>query len=105
ARDGVTTYLKQSPRSDYAVVGEPTRCEPVVACKGAARWDIVVEGKSAHTSNPAEGINSISRMATAIGAVEHCGRDLCASQRHSLVSGKTVTPSLIQGGTAINVVP
>jgi acetylornithine deacetylase/succinyl-diaminopimelate desuccinylase-like protein len=86
-------------------VGEPTSCEPVVACKGAARWDIVVRGKSAHTSNPHEGVNAITRMAQVLSLLEECERTLLSERHHPLVSRRTLTPALIQGGDAINVVP
>lgn len=104
-RTGVRTYLKDRPKVDYAVVGEPTRCEPVIACKGAARWTIIAPGKSAHTSNPHEGINAITRMARIISLLEECERTVLSRKTHPLVSGRTLTPALIRGGNAINVVP
>jgi acetylornithine deacetylase len=105
SRTGLRTYLAGRPAIDYAVVGEPTCCQPVVACKGAARWDIVTRGKSAHTSNPQEGINAIARMSRVLALLEECERTVLAVRRHPLVSGRTLTPSVIRGGNAINVVP
>jgi acetylornithine deacetylase len=104
-RTGVAAFLNSKPKLDYAVVGEPTRCELVIACKGAARWDIVTSGKSAHTSTPHKGVNAITRMAAVIAAIDEYSRTVLAAKSHPLVDPATWTPSLITGGTAINVVP
>jgi succinyl-diaminopimelate desuccinylase len=84
-RTGVKAYLDSRPDVQYAIVGEPTSLQPVIACKGAARWDIVVPGASAHSSTPRKGTNAITRAAQ--------------------VQDATMTPTMIQGGSAPNVVP
>ncbi len=93
------------PTIDYAVVGEPTCCRPVIACKGAARCDMVVPGKSAHTSTPRRGINAIARMASLVRVLEEYERTVLARKTHPLVDAATVTPAMVRGGTATNVVP
>ncbi len=105
SRTGVRAFLNSKPSMDYAVVGEPTSCEPVVACKGAARWDIVVPGKSAHTSEPHRGINAIGRMALVVRLLEEFERTMLVSKHHRLVDPPTLTPSLVNGGTVVNIVP
>lgn len=104
-RTGVRTFLDTKPQVHYAIVGEPTLCQPVTACKGAARWEIVVRGRSAHSSTPQKGINAIVRMATVIHLLDEYARTTLLNKTHPLVDGATLTATVIHGGTAINVVP
>ena len=104
-RSGVRAFLESRPRVDAAIVGEPTACRPVIACKGAARWQMTVRGTSAHTSTPRLGVNAIARMAELVAAMSRYEAQVLAAQAHPLVEPATLTPSIIAGGTAVNVVP
>lgn len=103
-RTGLRTFLEAGASADCAVVGEPTSCLPATACKGAMRCDIVVSGHSAHTSRPEGGINAIRRMGEVMKALDQYDCRL-QDRRHPLVGARTLTPSLIHGGAAVNVVP
>jgi acetylornithine deacetylase len=104
-RTGVRTFLSENPKIDYAVVGEPTCCQPVTACKGAVRFELVVRGRSAHSSTPQKGVNAIVRMASAIQLLEEYARTVLPKKTHLLVDGATLTSTVIRGGSAVNVVP
>jgi acetylornithine deacetylase/succinyl-diaminopimelate desuccinylase-like protein len=104
-RTGVQTFLASELPIDYAVVGEPTRCAPVIACKGGARWNICVAGRSAHSSDPTQGINAIVRMASVITLLEEYARETLPRRTHPLTSPSTLSANIIRGGTAVNVVP
>lgn len=104
-RSGVRAFLESRPRVDAAIVGEPTACRPVIACKGAVRWQMTVRGISAHTSTPRLGVNAIARMSELIAAMGRYEAQVLAGQTHELVDPPTLTPSVIAGGTAVNVVP
>lgn len=85
------------------IVAEPTMCTPVYGHKGVARFKVDITGQSAHSSQPELGQNAIMAMAQVISAFgeEH--------NRLQAISGPlgppSLTVSLIEGGTGINVVP
>ncbi len=104
-RTGLRTYLAEHPRIDAAVVGEPTGAMPIIACKGAARWDIVVNGRSAHTSRPHEGVNAITGMGRVLQTLELYQQEVLSTRISPLVGPPTLTVTTIRGGTACNMVP
>ncbi len=61
-------------RPDAAVVAEPTELDVVVAHKGATRWKLRTRGRACHSSNPAEGVNAIYRMARVLECLEEFAR-------------------------------
>lgn len=90
--------------ADAAIVAEPTELRVVVASKGVLRWRIRVRGKSAHSSKPHLGINSIVHMARVVLALEEDEHSL-AARTHPLVGTATCNVGLIKGGVQVNVVP
>lgn len=104
-RSGIRTFLQHRPRIEGVVVGEPTCCRPVTACKGAARWQIVTTGKTAHSSTPRQGINAVTRMAEVVRLIDEYDRKVLSEQTHPLVGPANMTATMISGGTAVNVVP
>ena len=50
------------PKSDFALIGEPTDLTPVYAHKGFAMLSIVLTGASGHSSDPALGHNALDAM-------------------------------------------
>jgi acetylornithine deacetylase len=59
AQTGIKHFARATRVSfGRGVFGEPTRCLPVIQHKGTVRWDILVHGKSAHTSRPELGTPS-----------------------------------------------
>lgn len=104
-RTGVTALLDSGLRPDLAIVGEPTRLEPVVACKGIVRWEIVIPGRTAHSSRPSEGVNAIARLKEVLAAIDRYNETIAGSKRHPLVNPASLTPTVVRGGNAPNVVP
>lgn len=97
---GALTYAKQRPRIDAAIVGEPTELRIVNGHKGVVRGSISVHGRAAHTSVADEGINAIDGMADVIAALHSI-----AIQLPGGLTGGSLTVSLIEGGSGINIVP
>ncbi len=65
--------------------------------KGTGTFDVVVRGRAAHAGlEPEKGINSLIAAAELIGRIATFGDP---------TTGTTVTPTVIAGGTADNVVP
>ena len=56
--------------ADYAVIPEPTDLEVGVAHKGFSAAEIVMHGRAAHGSRPADGRDAILRMGRVLAALE-----------------------------------
>ncbi len=86
-------------QADAALVYEPARMsgDIVSARKAAAEFTLTVHGLAAHAGvAPEKGINA---------SVELAHRIIALSALNGIAPGVTVTPSVIQAGTATNVVP
>lgn len=55
------------PKGRYAVIGEPTGLKPIRMHKGIMMEQLVFQGQSGHSSNPALGRNALEGMHEAIG--------------------------------------
>ena len=60
--------------ADAAVVGEPTDMTVAVGHKGFEWVEIDVEGRAAHGSRPADGLDAIVRMGRVLGRLERLDR-------------------------------
>jgi acetylornithine deacetylase len=89
-----------------AVVGEPTQLHPVVAGKGYALGEVVVQGKAAHSAFPQAGRSAILDAATLIDSIRKIGLR-AAMERHERFDPPftTINIGTISGGTAKNIVP
>jgi acetylornithine deacetylase len=101
---GARAHVASGQRADAAVIGEPTGCQVVFEHNGCVRGEVTVIGKAAHTSVAGEGINAIAGMAAVILALGAVNDHLAASPGGAAEHG-SLTVSLIEGGTGINVVP
>ena len=97
--------LVKSWRADAAVVTEPTDLEIAVGHKGFAWVDIVVEGKAAHGSRPADGQDAILRLGRVLGRLEALDRALQARPPHPLVGTGSLHASIIEGGRELSSYP
>ncbi|MEX0655156.1 MAG: M20 family metallopeptidase [Phycisphaeraceae bacterium] len=91
-------------RPEGVIVGEPTELHPVVAHNGTLRWKLIAHGKAAHSSVPHEGRSAIAMMLHAIDAID---RQYIArlSAEHPLTGPAVCSINVIQGGTAVNIIP
>jgi succinyl-diaminopimelate desuccinylase len=89
------------PRPDYHVAGEPTGLE-LLGClaRGRLWYEYVLKGVSAHGGNPKGGVNAIEKAIALANAVK-------AYPIHNdpLMGSDTINIGIVQGGSAINVVP
>jgi acetylornithine deacetylase/succinyl-diaminopimelate desuccinylase family protein len=86
---------------DAAIVGEPTELRLGLAERGGAWITATARGRSAHGSTPHLGVNAITSMARFLLRID----EVLPDRGHPLVGRPTVNASLIEGGSAPNVVP
>ncbi len=109
---GVHRLVEEMPKAigkpHCAIIGEPTHMKVVSANKGMRSFRTTVEGKEGHSSLPAGGANSIL---FAVELINHL-MDL----KQSMIdkgdsSGRfdpphtTMSVGVIEGGTAVNIIP
>lgn len=104
--EGSYALIEQEPTKsvDFGIVGEPTDCVIVNGYKGVARWAIETYGKSCHSSNPEEGENAIYKMTPILRLIEEYQKEISTIQ-DEILGCETVSVGLINGGTAVNIVP
>jgi acetylornithine deacetylase len=85
--------------ADAAIVTEPTGLELVLAHNGFCWMEVEVEGRAAHGSLHAEGIDANLRMGRVLGRVEQLSRELTSRQPHPLTGVPSIHAALLEGGT------
>lgn len=102
------TGIKQFAALDYplarAIIGEPTHLQPILQHKGVVRWDITVHGRSAHSSQPELGRDAIAGAMHVIHCLDEHQRRLRGRHVSPLVTGPTITVTMIRGGRTRNAV-
>jgi acetylornithine deacetylase len=91
--------------TDGAVVTEPTDLAIGVAHKGFSAAEVVVRGRAAHGSRPAEGRDAIVHMGRVLARLEGHDRALRAGRADPLVGAGSVHASMIRGGGELSSYP
>ncbi len=102
---GSRALLRQLPPIDGAIVGEPTSLVPVRTHNGLVRFRIVARGRPAHTSRSHLGVNAVAIAARVVVAIEEELGPRLAARVNPLVGPALITPAVIHGGSAVNLVP
>jgi acetylornithine deacetylase/succinyl-diaminopimelate desuccinylase family protein len=105
ASEGARRFAAPRPRIDYAVIGEPTSNETVIAHKGSLRPWVRVHGVSSHSGTPDLGRNAIYDAAHVMEAVATHHREVVSRRKHPLVGQASLTITRATAGVADNVVP
>jgi acetylornithine deacetylase len=90
------------------VIGEPTSMQVAIAHKGKKSMRAHVHGKECHSSLAPKGVNAIEYAAEAIAFLKSMARRFAAEgpfDHDYDVPHTTVHTGVIQGGTALNIVP
>lgn len=92
---------------DNVLIGEPTNLIPVVACKGCMEYKVKFLGKSAHSSRLIYGDNAIISCLKFVKELIEFAESLkeIKSDLFEDIPYTTMNIGLINGGTAINMVP
>jgi acetylornithine deacetylase len=96
------------PLPGICIVGEPTGMAPVVAHKGYASWDVVVTGRSGHSSLTHRTANALEAAAEAIAWLRRAARRLEAEGRRAEgfePAWSTIHTGTFRAGTILNIVP
>ena len=89
------------PDVSAALVGEPTELRPCLAQKGLLILTATASGRTAHAARAHLGDNAITRAARDLVALD----GLAFDRPDPLLGLPTATATLVEGGTAKNVVP
>lgn len=87
---------------DFFINAEQTEMKIIVAYKGCAWMEVKVKGVTAHGSRPQLGVNAVVNAAKIIYKLNEKGFDYTPDP---LLGDGTFNVGVINGGTAINVVP
>lgn len=90
------------------LIGEPTGLQPVLGHKGKLAMRCHVKGAACHSAYAPSGVNAIEQAARLIGRLGQIGAGLAEPSRHDARFDppySTVQVGVIQGGTALNIVP
>lgn len=98
--NGLETLRRYLPPIAAALVGEPTEMQPCLAQKGLLILHLQAHGTTAHAARAHLGDNAILRAARDL----HVLSDLRFAD-DPLLGPTTITPTVIAGGGASNVVP
>ena len=101
---GTESEVKAGVLADAAVIGEPTELKVHVAHKGVLRLVILTHGKAAHSSEPWEGINAISKMGRIISALDRLAEEV-SQRKDPLLGPATLAVTQIEGGIGRNIIP
>lgn len=87
---------------DRCIVGEPTNLDVCTAAKGRFQGTLSVRGENAHAAEPETGHNAVTDAGRVLLALEGFDAD---AEAHPQLGRPTLTPTLIEGGSATNQVP
>ena len=106
---GALEKLKQMPvRPKGCIIGEPTEMRVTTAHKGKKSLRCRVHGHECHSSLAPKGVNAVEYAAEIIAYLKSMGRRFAADGpfNHEYdVPWTTVHTGVVQGGTALNIVP
>jgi acetylornithine deacetylase len=107
-RSLLADMARWSERPRLAIVGEPTLLATAIGHKGKAALRAVCHGRAAHSANPARGVNAIHLACELVAATRTQQRDIerrGARDAAYAVPHTTLHVGVIQGGSALNIVP
>jgi acetylornithine deacetylase len=90
----------RTPRgSKFIICGEPTENKPAVGSKGSLRYEIIAEGKMAHSAYPELGESAIEKLLDALSKIRAIPMPVDGH-----LGSSTLNIGTIEGGRAPNVI-
>jgi acetylornithine deacetylase/succinyl-diaminopimelate desuccinylase-like protein len=107
---GVKAYVAEEAaalraRGAFAIIGEPTSLDAVVAHKGALWLSLTTRGRAVHAAEPERGDNALYKMADLLRTIRDEIAPALATPVHPLLGRTTISAGTISGGSKINIVP
>jgi len=97
---GAYAAAKDPRGSKYLINGEPTESKLILGSKGALRFEIIAQGRMAHSAYPQLGESAIEKLLDALERVRKI-----ELPTDSVLGPSTMNIGTIQGGRAPNVIP
>jgi acetylornithine deacetylase len=97
---GAFAAAKQPRGSRYLINGEPTENKLALGSKGALRYEIVAEGRMAHSAYPHLGESAIDKLLDALAGLRSMALPV-----DEILGPSTLNIGTISGGRAPNVIP
>ncbi|MDR5698944.1 M20/M25/M40 family metallo-hydrolase [Agromyces aerolatus] len=85
---------------DVCLIAEPTWLDLAIAHRGFAVVEIVLQGRAAHSSQPAEGLDVIGPVGDLLASIRAADRDLRDVIPHQLVGHGSLMTTVLRAGTA-----
>jgi len=104
----IHALAQRAHKPAICIVGEPTELKPVIGHKGKLAMRCSVHGAPCHSAYAPRGVNAIEYAAKLIDRLGELGAQLSAPGRHDARFDppySTVQTGMIQGGSALNIVP
>lgn len=104
----ISDMIQVGIQPDACIVGEPTLMRPVIAHKGIHLYRCRFEGKAAHSSLTPNGCNAIDYAAQFVCWLKELALELQREGRRDSdfdVPFTSLSTNMMQGGTAVNIVP
>jgi acetylornithine deacetylase len=104
--DAIARFGRETPRPDFAIVGEPTTMAVADAHKGVATFRTVVTGFEAHSAKPALGANAVAIGCDVVSEIGRLARAFETSEKLDPRFDppySTLHVGMIHGGTARNI--
>ena len=96
---GTVHLLKNMPKIDAAIVGEPTSFNLCIAHRGLEWLEIHIEGRTVHGGRQSEGLNAISKAAEFLIYLDERMSGFIANSSHPLIGSGSYNIGTIKGGT------
>jgi acetylornithine deacetylase/succinyl-diaminopimelate desuccinylase len=97
-------HLADTIDTDGYIIGEPTGLDVCTAARGQFSGTITIRGESAHAADPESGHNAIRAAAPILQALESYD-ETHGSDTHETLGRPLLTPTMVEGGEAINQIP
>ena len=102
----IEDLVREGPRPDVVIVGEPTSMEAVSGHKGIATFKVTVNGREGHSSLPHLGVSAVMAatelMASLLELSKALERDADPASPF-MPRGPSLTIGQVHGGTAVNI--
>ena len=102
----IEALVRDGPRPDVVIVGEPTSMEAVSGHKGIATFKVTVTGHEAHSSLTHLGVSAVMAAAELMGELVQLAAALereADAASPFLPRGASLTIGQVRGGTAVNI--